>query len=326
MEGSIEDFGDSIHTERNNDAKVLRQPSIPDDECYCEEKPQSENNSSYSQYTRLSNNSYMSTYTTIPSLPSGMYEFNFTDRGIQFVEKPINTDEWISFPNSTFSEILSEIDLFWEQEKAFKEFGFTHKRGILLYGPAGCGKTILVKQAMHNLISSNKGIVINVTTHMNAMKAGIEEIKVIEPNKKIILLLEDVDAHIYQYGEESLLSFLDGEGSQNNILIIATTNYPEKLDKRIVARPRRFDRRIKISMPNAEMRKIYFERKLNIKDKELEKYVKATEGFSFAAMAELVISTKCLNKDFKESVDIIKELINVSVSSSDFNNKAGFQG
>lgn len=320
-DGNIDDFGTAVEDSSN---KIQRA-----EPCGCEAEPsyncENMGNGSFTQWAVLSNNRYMPTYNTIKKINCGIYELGLTQNDeIVFTQKQINTDDWIVFPDSQSSEILKEIDLFWDQEKAFKKYGFTHKRGIILYGPAGNGKSILVKQAMHNLISSNKGIVINVFTTMGVIQKGIEFLKQIEQDKKIILIIEDIDAYISRYGEEDLLSFLDGEGSQNNILVIATTNYPEKLDKRIVSRPRRFDRRIKINMPSALTRKIYFEKKLNITGNEVDKYVKATEGFSFAAMAELVISTKCLNKDFDESIKIIKELISVSVSSSDFDSKVGF--
>jgi ATP-dependent 26S proteasome regulatory subunit len=54
------------------------------------------------------------------------------------------------------------------------------------------------------------------------------------------------------------LSVLDGENQVDKVLNIATTNYPEKLDRRLVGRPRRFDRLIYIDMPNHVVRREYF--------------------------------------------------------------------
>ena len=99
-----------------------------------------------------------------------------------------------------------------------------------------------------------------------------------------------------------------------------STNYPEKLDKRIVSRPRRFDRIIKIGMPNESLRSVYFRDKLkmNGKDEDVAKWVAATEGFSFASLSELVISVKCLGNGFDESVSRLKELTTVKYSSEEF--------
>jgi SpoVK/Ycf46/Vps4 family AAA+-type ATPase len=138
--------------------------------------------------------------------------------------------------------------------------------------------------------------------------------------------MEDLDAYIRNYGEESVLSFLDGENSCNNILTIASTNYPEKLDRRIVARPRRFDRVIKIYPPTDDMRRMYFYKKLNIENEELEKYVTATKDFSFASLSELVISVKCFDKDFDETIQTLKDLSSKKSSSEEYYNaKAGFE-
>ncbi len=280
----------------------------------------------FNQWQLLSNNTYTASFPTVNSIPSGMYELFNDDNGkILFKQKSINSDEFIFFPDSQLDRIIQEIDKFWTLKDAFKKYKFTYKRGILLYGKAGVGKSVLLYQAIFNLINEGNGIVINVKCHPNQLINAIETFKKIEPSKNVIVIIEDIDAYIYNYGEESVLSFLDGESSCENTLTIATTNYPEKLDKRIVSRPRRFDRVIKINLPTDEMRKIYFEKKLNLVNGEINKYVQATKNFTFAAMTELVISTKCFGNDFDESVEICKNLLDNKVSREDYeNNKLGF--
>ena len=106
-----------------------------------------------------------------------------------------------------------------------------------------------------------------------------------------------------------------------------TTNYPEKLDRRLVARPRRFDRVIKIGMPGKEIRRVYFNKKLKVSESELDKWVAATEGFSFAACAELVISVCCFEKPFESAVKDLDAMMTTKISSSDYNSeKLGFGG
>jgi SpoVK/Ycf46/Vps4 family AAA+-type ATPase len=139
-------------------------------------------------------------------------------------------------------------------------------------------------------------------------------------------LFEDLDAIISEHGEDEILQLLDGESAIDKCLNIATTNYPENLDKRLVARPRRFDRVIQIGMPSAEVRKLYFQKKLNVTDGEIEKWVKSSEGFSFAACAELVISICCFEKPFETAVKDLKEMMSANVSSRDYDKsqKLGF--
>ena len=131
---------------------------------------------------------------------------------------------------------------------------------------------------------------------------------------------------IENFGESEFLSLLDGENQIDQVLNIASTNFPERLDSRIVRRPRRFDRIIKVDMPNAAMRRHYFEAKLKLDVESIALWVARTDGFSFGACAELLVSVKCLGNDFDESVETIKALCQNKASSADFNNShVGFQ-
>ncbi len=101
---------------------------------------------------------------------------------------------------------------------------------------------------------------------------------------------------------------------------------PENLDKRIIARPRRFDQVIKIGMPSPAVRERYFVKKLNLSKKEVADWVKATDNFSFAAMAELVITVKCFEKPFEEAVARIKKLMVAKPTSKEEEARMGFGG
>jgi SpoVK/Ycf46/Vps4 family AAA+-type ATPase len=147
----------------------------------------------------------------------------------------------------------------------------------------------------------------------------------LQKDRPIVCLFEDIDAIVNKYGEDELLSLLDGETQIDRVLNIATTNYPEKIDKRIVARPRRFDRRIKIGMPSEKVRQVYFQKKLKIDKSEIDKWVESTDSFSFASCAELVISVKCLGITFDEAVEILRKLMDNKDSSDDDREMMGFK-
>lgn len=259
---------------------------------------------------------------TYPTLEPGVYTPS-NDRGTPiFIKREINVDEFLEFPDSKSDAILKEITEFWKRGHLFKEFGFLHRRGFLLWGPPGGGKTIIIQQTIKRIVD-DKGIVF-ICGHPRILEEALAVFREVEPNRQVVCVFEDIDSIIHQWGEDTLLSLLDGEAQINKVLNVASTNYPEKLDRRIVARPRRFDKVIKIGMPEEKVRKMYFTKKLNIKDKEVEKWVKSTENFSFAAMAELVISVKCLGNSFEESVKNIKKLMDAKPSSEDFGGSIGF--
>jgi hypothetical protein len=86
-----------------------------------------------------------------------------------------------------------------------------------------------------------------------------------------------------------------------------------------VSRPRRFDRIHRIESPEARLRAAYFARKLPEQSAaERESWVGLTEGLSFAALAELVISVKCLGNDLEETVALLKGLDTETPSSSEY--------
>jgi SpoVK/Ycf46/Vps4 family AAA+-type ATPase len=132
-------------------------------------------------------------------------------------------------------------------------------------------------------------------------------------------MFEDIDAIIEIHGDSELLQWLDGSHQINKVINIATTNYPERLDRRIVSRPRRFDRIIKIEAPADKIRELYLAKKLpDLPAAELSRWVTTTEGLSFAALAELVISVACLGNSLEETVAVLRTLDDQHPSSREF--------
>ena len=262
---------------------------------------------------------------SVKALPPGMYRCSYTNDGALLLGKqPVNIDELLEFPGGFNANVLNQIDFFWSRKKEFESLGYLHRRGFLFYGPQGGGKSCLVAQINAQLIK--QGGLVLLCDHPKMLSSALGDIRVIEPDRRIICLFEDIDTTIEVYGEPVLLSLLDGENQITNVLNIATTNYPEKLPKRLVARPRRFDMVIRVDWPTPEVRAHYFKHKLKIDEAELGTWVKATDKFSFAAMAELVISVKCLGKSFEESVRVLSELTTLNHNSCEYDGsgKVGF--
>jgi len=260
---------------------------------------------------------YSPTNKTIKKLPAGYYMV-YTTNGRRFFEKrDLETDSLINFPGSMLDDVYQEIKSFWDKNEVFEKYGFLHRRGYMFTGPAGSGKTCFVQMVIEKLIAED-GIVINGSINPRALSESIKELRVIEPKRKIVCIFEDIDAIVHSFGEEDLLAFLDGETLTNHVLNIATTNYPEKLDHRIIHRPRRFDRVIVVDMPKEEMRTTYFKEKLQIEDEEIKKYVDITDGFSFAAMAELVIMVKCFEHDLETAANEISKQLKTKFNSKEY--------
>lgn len=274
------------------------------------------------QWSNLTPKIFIPVGHTSKPLPAGIYTITYADGNYLFMAGETFVDDLISFPDSKSDEILNEIEAFWHKGEIFAKYGFLHRRGYLLYGPPGGGKTAIVQQIIQKIVG-HEDIVI-MCTNPRFLSAALKILREIEKDRKIVVIFEDIDSIIKSYGEDALLSYLDGEDQINKVLNIATTNYPDQLPERIRCRPRRFDRVIHIGFPNAAIRTVYFKQKLNITDEEIDTWVNATEDFSFAAMAELVISVKCLEHGFEESIEVLRGILKDTPKTDEFTKKMGF--
>jgi AAA+ superfamily predicted ATPase len=264
--------------------------------------------------------------TTHRQLPAGAYGCNLNQYGEpQLLAKDLQVDDLIDFAQSLPAQILSEIENFWSLGETFKRYGYLHRRGYLLYGPQGSGKSSVVHQVVHRIIKA--GHVAVFCEHPGFLTRNMELFRKIEPDRPVVCVFEDIDAIIEMHGDSEVLQWLDGSHQINKVINIATTNYPERLDRRIVSRPRRFDRIIKIEAPTAEIREAYLAKKLPelCEKAELSRWVELTDGLSFAALAELVISVACLGNSLEETIRVLRGLDDQHPNSREFD-KAGAMG
>ena len=287
------------------------------------------NNNSFkpTQWALVANNSWKSQSLTAQKLVAGEYSIvvdGRDDRPI-FIQKENKSDDLISVQGGISEVVFKEIDNFWSKGVAFKKGGFLHRRGYFFYGPQGSGKSSIVRQVINNIIKHG-GIVFHCG-HPSAFLVGLEAFRQVEPDRPIVCIFEDIDAIIKKHGDEELLSILDGANQINKVMNLATSNYPELLDKRITSRPRRFDRIYKIISPDDKIRKQYLIGKLKNKE-DINKWIKITSGLSFAGLTEAVISVTCLGNDLEKTVEILKNLEKGQPSSEDYSNRgvAGFGG
>lgn len=256
-------------------------------------------------------NDYWGAPHTTNSIPPGAYTGHTSERrGIYLSKQTLKTDDLLILPDNIMTSVIAEFKLFWASKAKFSSRGFLHKRGFLLWGKPGAGKTSLIQLLIKDICEEYKGIVYFVEDP-NIAKEAFTLIRKIESDRPIVALMEDIDSLLQQYSENKYLSLLDGESQVDNIVFIATTNYPSRLDPRFVDRPSRFDTIIKLDMPSEEARKHY----LNIKEpsltgEELNKWLKATNNFSLAHLRELLIAVKCLDQDFNETVKRIANMKN----------------
>lgn len=270
-----------------------------------------------SQWSVLQNETFLPSYVSIPQVPSGLYSiiWDSTMQSNVLIKQKLNIDELYELPSPEIQNILKDIQLFWDRREIYKKYNFVHKRGILLYGDPGCGKSGIIQLCIQKLIENENGIVINIKDDddLRLFLEFISTIRKIEPNRSIIVIIEDIDtiAGEDQYSTTKLLNLLDGVEQIENVVYIATTNYPEKLQERITNRPSRFDRRYKIEMPSRKIRESYIKNKLFNEDLEkidLNEWLNLTENMSLSHLKELIISVIVMGKDFDEAYESLTEM------------------
>jgi hypothetical protein len=255
---------------------------------------------------------------TAARLPAGAYLCSWDNYGNPLLQpKNLQLDDLIDFSGSLSSKILHEIDRFWTLGDRFQKYGFLHRRGYLFYGKQGGGKSSLIHQVVAKVVHS--GHVAFFCGDPNALIRCMEQFRQVEADRPMVCIFEDIDAIIRNFGDSSLLQWLDGNFQVNKAINLASTNYPEQLDRRIISRPRRFDRILRIDAPDAAMREAYFARKVpELSAAERGRWVELTRGLQFAALAELLISVCCMDGNLEETVALLKKIDTHEPSSAEF--------
>ncbi len=284
--------------------------------------------SSYCQWSTSDNRVFIPATHTRDTLVPGVYEIkNSPQIGIHFEKIPVKTEGLIRFPDTRSDIVLSEVQRFWERETWFREYGLTYKRGILLYGPPGSGKSCTVQLVMADVVE-RKGIVLEFGEPYLFIE-GMRIIRRIQPDIPIVVVMEDMDSLLDIYDESEILNILDGVNEVDKTIFLGTTNYPDKLGHRITNRPSRFDKRFRIGFPNPESRRIYFQSiigKGNISKLEIniEKWVEDTDEMSIAHLKELFVAVIILGDDYEEALVTLRSM-KEDVKDKDYEESMGFK-
>jgi energy-coupling factor transporter ATP-binding protein EcfA2 len=294
-----------------------------------EPKKDSINNNNFSKWINIGNNTFIPTKNIIlrQNLEPGNYNivWNRDHNTYGFARQTLNLDELLMLPNPNFDNIINDMVYFWNNEEKFKKYNYAYKRGILLYGNPGCGKSCLTA-LLSDINIKNGGIVLNIknSDDLEYYLASIPSIfRMIQPKTPILTVLEDLDGLLaYKENETELLNLLDGFNQCYNTVYIGCTNYPENLKERILNRPSRFDKKYYIGPPDAKVREFYFNNKIKKEDKnkhDIKYIVEKTDGLTLAHLGELIKSVYIFEKDLDSSIN---ELIEMGefISSTKFDN------
>jgi hypothetical protein len=207
------------------------------------------------------------------------------------------TWDTLILPATLKQQIHDDLTGFFNGRETYARYGVPWKRGVVLIGPPGNGKTHAVK-ALVNMLGKPCLYVKSIDADRSHEHGNIR--KVFERARNTapcVLVLEDLDTLVTAENRSVILNELDGFAGNDGILTLATTNYPERLDPAILDRPSRFDRKYHFDLPASGERAAFIadwntrlSNELRLSPEGINAAAAATEGFSFAYLKELMIS------------------------------------
>jgi hypothetical protein len=195
-------------------------------------------------------------------------------------------------------DIQDDFAQFFLSREVYERYCIPWKRGVLFIGPPGNGKTHTLKALVNQLgrpCLYVKGFKSEYATDQENIHSVFMRARITTP---CLLVMEDLDSMINDNSRAFFLNELDGFEANVGVVVLATTNHPDKLDPAILDRPSRFDRKYYFNLPAAAERSAYIagwnkelQSELRLSEETAAELVQQTEGFSFAYLKELFLSS-----------------------------------
>lgn len=194
--------------------------------------------------------------------------------------------------------VRADAHSFFAMKETYEQNQIPWKRGILLIGPPGNGKTHMIKALINSLGHPCLYVRSFKVEHGTDQSAITNVFSRARDQAPCVMVLEDLDSLVDDRNRSFFLNELDGFAANSGILVIASTNHPEKLDPALLERPSRFDRKYTFALPAYAERLAYIQmisttltETLRVSQEVAEELARDTEGFSFAYLKELFVSS-----------------------------------
>jgi len=220
-----------------------------------------------------------------------------TGASIHFLKLPAKTWDDLALDPPLKAEIRTNTIDFLNRREELGRYGIPPRRGVMLAGAPGTGKTLIAKIIMNE--SPGITCISAMTSHLVHVPYIHELYALARDLKPSIVFLEDIDL----IGEDrrsakgpalpALLAELDGMEECAEVVTIASTNFLESIDDALRKRPSRFDRIIQLPLPSLEQRRgfvQYLARKIPMSSDVQEHMAYGTENLTPAQIQEVAYS------------------------------------
>lgn len=202
----------------------------------------------------------------------------YTNAPIEQSEHPLSRSRFPNLPVAVdFSQVggllkqiqllQSTIELPLNNPTLFSDFGISPPRGILLHGPPGTGKTMLLRCVAHqtnaHVLTVNGPSIVSkyLGETENAIRDIFVEARKYQPS---IIFMDEIDSLVPNRNSDdsgetesrvvaTMLTMMDGMGDSGRIVVVGATNRPNLIDPAL-RRPGRFDQEVEIGIPDADAR------------------------------------------------------------------------
>jgi hypothetical protein len=215
---------------------------------------------------------------------------------LTFAEVPTTEREHVVLPEVVLGRVERHALEVSTHREALMAAGQHLKRGLLLFGPPGTGKTHTTRYLIGRMDGYTRMMLTGRALHVIGATADLA--RDLQP---AVIVLEDVDlvAEDRSHGPGSspvlfeLLDAMDGAAPDADLLFVLTTNRADLLEPALAARPGRVDVAVEIDLPDAEARRRLFalyarDVPTSLSDAELDDVVERTEGVTASFLKELL--------------------------------------